>query len=78
MSIPEPSSSSSHNPAGSSLSQNNVSQVPRSNQNSVNRFARAPAADGPYYAGARMGERSTHMNGLSNQVNAMDDILKSK
>ncbi|KAJ5389796.1 uncharacterized protein N7496_000864 [Penicillium cataractarum] len=77
MSIPEPSSSSSRNAAGS-LSQNNVSQVPRSSQNSVNRFARAPASDGPYYAGARMGERSTHMNGLSNQVNAVDDILKSK
>ncbi|KAJ5439128.1 uncharacterized protein N7458_010126 [Penicillium daleae] len=74
MSIPEPSSSSSRNAA--SLSQNNVSQVPRANQNSVNRFARAPAAEGPYYAGARIQDRSTHLNGLSNQVNAMDDILK--
>ncbi|KAJ5287864.1 hypothetical protein N7478_003550 [Penicillium angulare] len=62
----------------SSLSQNNVSQVPRASRNSIDRFTGAPASEGPYYVGARTEERSTHLTGLSNQVNAMDDILKSR
>ncbi|KAJ5175031.1 uncharacterized protein N7482_000908 [Penicillium canariense] len=78
MSIPEPTSNSRNGTTSHTLSQNNVSQVPPANQNSVNRFARAPAAEGPYYAGARMPERSTHLAGLSSQVNAMDDILKTQ
>ncbi|KAJ5579667.1 uncharacterized protein N7459_005652 [Penicillium hispanicum] len=78
MSIPQTSPTSNRNgTANTALSQNNVSQVPRANRNSVERYAGAPASEGPYYAGARMEERSTHLNGLSNQVNAMDDILKS-
>lgn len=58
------------------LSQNNVSQIPRASRNSVERFTRAPAADEPYYALARIEDRMTHLNGLSNLINAMDEIMK--
>ncbi|KAJ5669146.1 hypothetical protein N7462_010216 [Penicillium macrosclerotiorum] len=78
MSVPQASSTTGRNgTTNTALNQGNVSQVPRANQNNVNRFARAPAAEGPYYAGARIQDRSTHLNGLSNQVNAMDQILKN-
>lgn len=59
------------------VSQGNVSQVPGSNRSSVDRFARAPASEGPYFAGARMPERSAHLTGLSSQLNAMEEILKT-
>ncbi|KAJ5671543.1 hypothetical protein N7507_000670 [Penicillium longicatenatum] len=60
------------------LTQSNVSQVPRANHSSVDRFARASALEGPYYAGAAAAERSTHLAGLANQVNALDEIMKSR
>ncbi|EPS30496.1 hypothetical protein POX_b02497 [Penicillium oxalicum] len=78
------SSSSSSSPCNGtvcnpqSLNSNNLSQVPKASQNGVNRFARASAADSPYYAGARLSERSKHLNGLSSQVDALDDILKAQ
>jgi hypothetical protein len=59
------------------VSQGNISQVPGSTRSSVERFARAPASEGPYFAGARMLERSAHLTGLSSQLNAMEEILKS-
>ncbi|KAJ5994329.1 hypothetical protein N7451_010053 [Penicillium sp. IBT 35674x] len=62
----------------SALSQSNISQVPRANHSSVDRFARASASEGPYYAGAAAAERSTHLAGLANQVNALDEIMKSR
>ena len=58
------------------LSQNNLSQIPRSNRNSVERYIVASASDGPYYARARMEDRTAHLNGLSSLINAMDDIMK--
>lgn len=60
---------------GATLSQSNLNQVPRANRSTIDRYTRAPAADGPYYAGARMQERSSHFSRLSNQVNAVDEIL---
>ncbi|KAJ5202059.1 uncharacterized protein N7498_006722 [Penicillium cinerascens] len=78
MSIPEPSPSSQQNgTASNALSQNNVGQVQRTNRSTVEKFARAPAAELPYFAGARMPERSTHLRGLSNQLNAMDEIFNT-
>lgn len=62
--------------SATTLSQSNLNQVPRANRSTVDRYTRAPASEGPYYAGARMQERSSHMAGLSNQVNAVDEILK--
>lgn len=64
--------------AATTLSQGNVGQVPRASRSTVDRYARAPASEGPYYAGARTDERSSHLAGLSNQVNAVDDILKRR
>ncbi|KAJ6095503.1 hypothetical protein N7486_006249 [Penicillium sp. IBT 16267x] len=62
----------------SALTQSNVSQVPRASHSSVDRFARAPASEGPYYALAAVAERSTHLAGLANQVSALDEIMKSR
>ncbi|KAJ5748679.1 uncharacterized protein N7511_010375 [Penicillium nucicola] len=59
------------------VSSANISQVPGNNRNSVDRFARAPASDGPYFASARIGDRSAHLNGISNQLNAMDAVLNN-
>ncbi|KAJ5492526.1 hypothetical protein N7539_001272 [Penicillium diatomitis] len=78
--MPESTSSSSCNRTGCSpsspLNSNNLSQVPQASQVTVNRFARSSAAESPYYAGARISERSKHFNGLSSQVDAVDKILK--
>ena len=63
--------------SSAAMSQGNISQVPANNRNSVDRFSRAPASEGPYFAGARMSERSAHITGLSNQLSAMDDIMKT-
>ena len=68
--------SSRNGTSGAALSQSNLNQVPRANRSTVDRYTRAPASEGPYYAGARMQERSSHLTGLSNQVNAVDEILK--
>lgn len=77
MSVPQSSSANSHNATTSAaLSQSNINQVPRASRSTVDRYTRASAADGPYYAGARMQERSSHLTGLSNKVNAVDEILK--
>ncbi|KAJ5682009.1 uncharacterized protein N7477_001949 [Penicillium maclennaniae] len=79
MSIPEPSSASQQNGSThNALSQINVAQVPRTIGSSVDQFARAPAADIPYFAGARIAERSTHLRGLSNQLSAMDQIMNKR
>ena len=63
--------------ATAAISSTNISQVPGNNWNSVERFARAPAYEGPYFASARMGERSAHLNRLSSQLNAMDAVLNT-
>ncbi|KAJ5863856.1 uncharacterized protein N7529_005772 [Penicillium soppii] len=78
MSIPEPTTKSAANGTSTTpMSQGNISQVPGSTRSSVDRFTRAPASEGPYFAGARMSERSAHLSGLSSQLSAMDAVLKS-
>jgi hypothetical protein len=57
------------------ISSTNIRLVPGNNRNSLDRFARAPASEGPYFASARMGERSAHLSRLSSQLNAMDAVL---
>ncbi|KAJ5222288.1 uncharacterized protein N7469_008528 [Penicillium citrinum] len=77
MSIPQSASTNNQNgTTGTALSQSNINQIPRANRSTVDRYTRAPASEGPYYAGARLQERSSHFAGLSNQVNAVDEILK--
>ncbi|KAJ5610744.1 hypothetical protein N7510_007463 [Penicillium lagena] len=77
MSVPEPTSR--RNGATTTiLTQGNVSQIPRSSYSAVERFMRTPTAEGPYFAGARMQERSTHLTVLSSHLNAVDDIVKAK
>ncbi|KAG0159106.1 gluconate 5-dehydrogenase [Penicillium digitatum] len=79
MSIPETRSTAVANGTGANaISQDNVSQVPGTSRSSVDRFARTPASEGPYFAGARMPERTAHLTGLSSQLNAMEEILKTK
>ncbi|KAJ5294294.1 hypothetical protein N7508_009115 [Penicillium antarcticum] len=77
MSIPEPKASNITNgtSTAAAVSSANISQVPGNNRNSVDRFARAPASEGPYFASARIGDRSAHLNGISSQLNAMDAVL---
>ncbi|OQD68813.1 hypothetical protein PENDEC_c030G03380 [Penicillium decumbens] len=78
MSIPETSSTSQRNGTTSSaLSQSNVAQIPRTSRSSIENFVRAPAAELPYFAGARMQERSTYLRGLSNQLDALDQIFNT-
>ncbi|KAJ5467479.1 hypothetical protein N7475_005231 [Penicillium sp. IBT 31633x] len=78
MSIPEPrNTSASNGTSTNAVSQGNISQVPGSSRSSVDRFARAPASEGPYFAGARMPERSAHLMGLSSQLNAMEEIMRN-
>ncbi|PWY78493.1 hypothetical protein BO94DRAFT_626525 [Aspergillus sclerotioniger CBS 115572] len=68
--------SKSSNGMGSSLSAGNLSQVPDGSSGSMERFAQSSPADGPYYARARMGDRSEHVSRLSSQLDAADQILK--
>lgn len=71
------SHSATNGTSTNAVSQGNISQVPGSNRSSVDRFARAPASEGPYFAGARMLERSAHLTGLSSQLNAVEEIMKT-
>ncbi|KAJ5960074.1 uncharacterized protein N7479_007224 [Penicillium vulpinum] len=78
MSLPESRNTTATNGTSTNaVSQGNISQVSGSNRSSVDLFARAPASEGPYFAGARMPERSAHLTGLSTQLNAMEEILKT-
>ncbi|KAB8255942.1 hypothetical protein BDV32DRAFT_153780 [Aspergillus pseudonomiae] len=54
-----------------------LSHVPDGSSNSVvDRFSQSPAADEPYFARARMQDRSSHVSRLSSQLDATDEILK--
>ncbi|KAF9893581.1 hypothetical protein FE257_010893 [Aspergillus nanangensis] len=65
------------NGMGSGLSAGNVNNVPdESNSNAVNRFSQVSASDEPYFARARMQDRSEHVSRLSNQLDATEEILK--
>ncbi|PYI05740.1 hypothetical protein BO78DRAFT_317287, partial [Aspergillus sclerotiicarbonarius CBS 121057] len=64
----------SSNGMGSSLSAGNLSHVPDGSSGSMERFSQS--ADGPYYARARMADRSEHVSRLSSQLDAAEQILK--
>ncbi|KAF7590462.1 hypothetical protein BBP40_002806 [Aspergillus hancockii] len=60
-----------------SLSAGELSHIPDGSSSSVvDRFSQSSAADEPYFARARMQDRSDHVSRLSNQLNAMDEIMK--
>ncbi|KAA8647455.1 hypothetical protein EYZ11_004849 [Aspergillus tanneri] len=65
------------NGMGSGLSAGNLSYLPdESNNGNVNRFSQSSAADGPYFARARIQDRSEHVSRLSSQLDATDAIMK--
>ncbi|KAJ5550800.1 hypothetical protein N7535_001260 [Penicillium sp. DV-2018c] len=79
MSIPEPTTTNASNSTNTRpLSEVNISQVPGSNRSCIERFARAPASEGTYFAGARMSDRSAHLTKLSSQLDAMDEIMRAR
>ncbi|PWY79860.1 hypothetical protein BO83DRAFT_424205 [Aspergillus eucalypticola CBS 122712] len=68
--------SKSANGMSSSLSAGNLSHIPDGSSGSMERFSQSSAAEAPYYARARMGERSDHVSRLSSQLDATEQILK--
>ncbi|PYH42646.1 uncharacterized protein BP01DRAFT_385304 [Aspergillus saccharolyticus JOP 1030-1] len=61
----------------SSLSPGNLSQIPDDTSGSmVERFKQAPAADEPYFAQARMQDRSQHISRLSSQLEEAEKALR--
>ncbi|KAB8227780.1 hypothetical protein ETB97_010285 [Aspergillus alliaceus] len=59
------------------LSAGVLSHVPDGSSGSVvDRFSQSPAADEPYFARARMQDRSDHVSRLSSQLDATDEILR--
>ncbi|KAI9924580.1 hypothetical protein ASPWEDRAFT_519305 [Aspergillus wentii DTO 134E9] len=65
------------NGQGSDLSVGNLTNVPDgSNRNNVDRFSQSSAADEPYFARARMQDRSAHASRLSSQLSETDEIMK--
>ncbi|PKY02492.1 hypothetical protein P168DRAFT_291636 [Aspergillus campestris IBT 28561] len=42
----------------------------------VDRFSQSNAAEEPYFARARMEDRSDHVSRLSSQLDATDEIMK--
>ncbi|KAJ5098835.1 hypothetical protein N7532_005836 [Penicillium argentinense] len=66
-----------HNRTTNTLSQDNLRYIPQSSYHSLIRFTRAPRSSGPYYATATMEMRSSHAEGLSNQIYAVERIFKS-
>ncbi|PIG82933.1 hypothetical protein AARAC_009423 [Aspergillus arachidicola] len=59
------------------LSAGDLSHVPDGSSHCVvDRFSQSSAADEPYFARARMQDRSDHVSRLSSQLDATDEILK--
>ncbi|OJJ46883.1 hypothetical protein ASPZODRAFT_15570 [Penicilliopsis zonata CBS 506.65] len=59
------------------LNAGNLRHLPGENhQNGVERFAQSGAADEPYFARARMQDRSAHASRLSSQLRDVDAMLK--
>ncbi|KAJ5646431.1 hypothetical protein N7490_002803 [Penicillium lividum] len=69
MSGPHSTSTSTQNGTSSTLTQGNVSQVPRATRSSVDRFAHAPASETPYYAGGQL--RNDRLISLDWQTKSM-------
>ncbi|KKK13090.1 hypothetical protein AOCH_006427 [Aspergillus ochraceoroseus] len=66
------------NGMSSHLSAGNLNNVPDESNRGVDRFSRSSAADEPYFARARMQDRSEHASRLSNQLNATEQIMKKE
>ncbi|KAL4891722.1 hypothetical protein BDV59DRAFT_203313 [Aspergillus ambiguus] len=65
------------NGIGSGLSAGNLNNVPdESNNNIVNRFSQVSASEDPYFARARIQDRSEHVSRLSSQLDATEELLK--
>ncbi|KAG2419295.1 hypothetical protein HFD88_004090 [Aspergillus terreus] len=65
------------NGMSSGLSAGNLNNVPdESRNNIVTRFSQVSAAEEPYFARARMQDRSEHVSRLSSQLDATEAILK--
>ncbi|EAW11194.1 uncharacterized protein ACLA_088850 [Aspergillus clavatus NRRL 1] len=64
------------NGAGHGLSAGKLSHVPDASAGGVDRFSQSSLADEPYFARARMQDRSDHASRLSSQLHATDEILK--
>ncbi|KAI9376666.1 hypothetical protein BJX61DRAFT_538571 [Aspergillus egyptiacus] len=54
----------------------NLNKVPDESSSIVRRISQSSSADEPYFAHARMGARSDHMNYLTSQLDATDKLLR--
>ncbi|RAH64883.1 uncharacterized protein BO66DRAFT_228033 [Aspergillus aculeatinus CBS 121060] len=64
------------NGVSNSLSAENLSRIPDGTSGGiVERFTQSPAADEPYFARARMHDRSEHASRLSSQLEATEKVL---
>ncbi|CEN61395.1 hypothetical protein BJX68DRAFT_266770 [Aspergillus pseudodeflectus] len=63
------------NGTDNNLSEGNLNNVP--DESGVDRYSQSSSSDSPYYAHAGMGDRSDHMNQLSSQLDASDELLKN-
>ncbi|KAL2820824.1 hypothetical protein BDW59DRAFT_150594 [Aspergillus cavernicola] len=70
-------SSQMTNGTGNNLSEGNVNNVPDESSGGVDRFSQSSSSDEPYFARARMEDRSQHMNQLTSQLDATDELLKN-
>ncbi|KAJ5179321.1 hypothetical protein N7492_002531 [Penicillium capsulatum] len=77
MSIPEPSSTHRNGATVAPLTRTNVTQIPKVASSNLERFARAPVSDSPYFLGSRLQEPSTHLAGLTSQLSALDAMFKA-
>ncbi|KAL2850329.1 hypothetical protein BJY01DRAFT_245499 [Aspergillus pseudoustus] len=59
----------------SNLSEGNLNNVP--DESGVDRYSQSSSSDSPYYAHAGMEDRSDHVNQLSDQLDASDELLKN-
>ncbi|PWY91259.1 hypothetical protein BO70DRAFT_392904 [Aspergillus heteromorphus CBS 117.55] len=64
------------NGTGNSLNASNLSLIPEGSLGGMDRFSQLPLADGPYFAQARIQDRSDHLSRLTSQLDATEKILK--
>ncbi|PYH90850.1 hypothetical protein BO71DRAFT_386816 [Aspergillus ellipticus CBS 707.79] len=64
------------NGTSSSLNAGNLSHIPDGSRGGIDRFSQSSVADGPYFAQARIQDRSEHMSRLASQLDAAEQILK--
>ncbi|GFF48111.1 hypothetical protein IFM46972_09811 [Aspergillus udagawae] len=64
------------NGESSGLSAGKLSHIPEASNGVVDRFSQSAFADEPYFARARMQDRSAHVSRLSSQLDATEEILR--